>query len=123
MAIAYAERKRIHVWSDTTSTKGLAAFYLREHQVHPQPDAAFSIPFPRSLVKGQEHINTQEMRAVEQVLLHWGNKWRGTILIMHIDNKAVVHGLKNHTIRAGSMNLLWRCLLLATEYDLELEAQ
>ena len=122
-SIAYAERERIRVWSDAASTKGLAAFDLREHQVHPQPDAAFSIPLPRSLVKGQEHINTQEMRAVEQVLLHWGNKWRGKILIMHIDNKAVVHGLKNRTIRGGSINVLRRCLLLATEYDLELEAQ
>ena len=122
-SIAYAERERIRVWSDTASTKGLGAFYLREHQVHPQPDAAFSIPLPRSLVKGQEHINTQEMRAVEQVLLHWGNKWRGTILIMHIDNKAVVHGLKNRTMRGGSMNVLRRCLLLTTEYDVELEAQ
>ena len=60
---------------------------------------------------------------MEQLLLHWGNKWRRTTLIMHIDNKAVVHGLKNRTIRGGSMNVLRRCLLLATEYDLELEVQ
>jgi len=45
------------------------------------------------------------------------------MLVMHIDNKAVVHGLKNRTIRGGSMHVLRRCLLLATEYDLELEAQ
>ena len=97
-SISNAEHEKIRAWSDAASTKGLGAFYLRENQVQPQPDSAFSIPLPRSLLKGQEHINTQEMRAVEQVLLHWGREWRGKMLVMHIDNKAVVHGLKNRTI-------------------------
>ena len=100
-SISNTERERILAWSDTASTKGLGAFYLRQNQLHPQPDSAFSIPLPRSLLKGQEHINTQEMRAVEQVLLHWGREWRGKMLVMHIDNRAVLHGLNNRTIREG----------------------
>ena len=71
-SISNAKHERIREWSDAASTKGLRAFYLRENQLHLQPDTAFSIPLPQSLSKGQEHINTQEMRAVEQVLLHWG---------------------------------------------------
>jgi len=40
---------------------------------------------------------------------------------MHTDNRAVSHGLVNGTIRGASMTVLRWCLLLATEYDLELE--
>jgi len=122
-SIAGTKRKIIRVWSDAASTNGLGAFYLSPNQDKPDPDAAFCIPLPRSLATAREHINTTEMRAVEQVLLHWGSKWRGKILVMHIDNKAVVHALKNQTIRGGSMHVLRRCLLLATEYDLDLEAR
>ena len=43
--------------------------------------------------------------------------------MIHIDNKAVVHGLTNRTIQGGSMEVLRRCLLLSTEFDLDLEAQ
>lgn len=42
---------------------------------------------------------------------------------MHIDNKAVVHGLTNRTIRGASMDVLRQYLLLATEYDLDLQAR
>ena len=38
------------------------------------PGCAFSISLPRYLNKNNEHINTQEMRAVEQALLHWGKE-------------------------------------------------
>jgi len=40
---------------------------------------------------------------------------------MHIDNQAVVHALHNQTIRGASLNVLRRCLLLATDYDIEIE--
>jgi len=63
------------------------------------------------------------MRAVEQVLLHCGADWKGKKLMIDIDNKAVVHGLSNRTIRGGSMQVLQRWLLLATEWDLELDAR
>ena len=63
------------------------------------------------------------MRAVEQVLLDWGREWKGKALIMHVDNRAVVHALANKTIRGASMQVLRRCLLLATEYDLDLHAR
>jgi len=122
-SIAKRKREVIRAWSDAASTKGLGAFYLSENQSYPERDTAFSIPLPASLAKGREHINTQEMRAVEQVLLHWGADWIGKRLIIHIDNRAVVHGLTNRTIRGASMQVLRRCLLLATEFDLDLEAR
>ena len=42
---------------------------------------------------------------------------------MYIDNRAVVHALQNLTIRGATMNMLRRCLLLATQLDLEIDAR
>ena len=91
--------------------------------VHPKPGSAFSIALPLSLTHANEHINMKEMRAVEQALLHCGPRWKGRRVICHVDNCAVFHALENRTIRGASMEVLQRCLLLATEYDLEIEAK
>ena len=88
----------------------------------PRPEAAFAISIPGYLAKVHEHINTQEMRAVEQVLLYWGRQWKGKRLIIHTDNRAVAHALANRSIRGAPMQVLRRTLLLAADYDLELEA-
>jgi len=68
-------------------------------------------------------MNTKEIRVVEQALLYWGNRcqWRGTKVIRHIDNQAVLHALHNQTIWGASMNVLGRCLMLAMDYDLEIQ--
>lgn len=63
------------------------------------------------------------MRAVEQVLLHWGRQWKGKVLLIHVANRAVAHAISNMTIRGASMQVLGQCLLLASEYDLDLEAK
>ena len=63
------------------------------------------------------------MPAVEQVLLYWGSTWRGKQVVMHVDNRAIAHGMLNRTIRGASMEILRRCMLLAAEFDLELDAQ
>lgn len=75
-SIARIQRETIQAWSDAASMKGLGAFYLSQNQSCPPRHAAFSIAFPLSLSKAREYINTQEMRAVEQVLLHWGADWK-----------------------------------------------
>jgi len=41
---------------------------------------------------------------------------------MHIDNRAVALALSNKTIQGASMQVLRRCLLLVTEYDIDIEA-
>lgn len=128
-------RDQVYLWSDAASTKGLGAYYWDErnssgqhgsrnsrHNIpNIQPESAFSISLPRYLVRANEHINTKELRAVEQSLLYWGSRWRGKKIVMHIDNRAVVYGLQNLTMRGGSMDVLRRCLLLATNNDLEIE--
>jgi len=86
-------------------------------------EAAFSISLLNYLTRNKEHINTKEIHAVEQSLLYWGKLWRGTKVVMNIDNQGVVHALENRTIRGATMNLLRRYLLLATDYDLEIEAR
>ena len=42
---------------------------------------------------------------------------------MHIDNRILVHGITNGTIRGATMNVLRRCLLIAAEQDLEIETE
>ena len=44
-------------------------------------------------------------------------------VIAHVDNQAITHGIANRTIRGASMTVLRRCLLIAAEYDLELEGR
>ena len=58
---------------------------------------------------------------VERVLLYLGDQGRGTKVLMPIDNRAVVYGLKNLTIKGNSMKVLRKCLLLAANYDLEIK--
>ena len=116
-------RQTISTWSDTASTKGLGGYYTCETQPLPQPDSVFAIILSNNPTRQREHINTQEMRAVEQVLLYWGRRWRGKRIQIQVDNRAVAYRLAKGTIREASMRVLRRCLLLATEYDLELEPQ
>lgn len=126
------------LWSDASGKKGLGAFYIRPKGAErgeknspnsnpqtriPLPGHAFSISVPRCLNKNNEHINSKEMRALEQVLLHWGKDWRGCKVIMHIDNRAVAYAISNRTIRGASMSILPRYLLIAAECDLEIECQ
>jgi len=63
------------------------------------------------------------MRAVEQALLHWGKIWKGKRVICNVDNRAVFDGLENRTIRGTTINVQRRCLLLATESDLQIDAR
>ena len=126
------------LWSDTSGTKGLSAFCTRPKRAErggksspnsnpktrvPVAGHAFSISLPCYFNKNNEHINTNEMWAVEQALLHRGKDWRGCQVIMHIDNRAVAYGISNRTIRSATMRVLRRCLLIAAEWDLEPECQ
>jgi len=122
-SIAIRVREVVQAWSDAASSEGLGGFFTEPTQNAPQPQSAFSIPLPDYILKAREHINTLEMRAVEQVLLYWGREWKGKLLVIHVDNQAVAYGLANRTIRGAPMRILRRCLLLATEYDLDLEAR
>ena len=135
--IARQEREIVMLWSDAVGTKGLGAFFIDKRQracrpsssahnqdatTQPYSEAAFSIALPKYIMRKREHINIKEMRVVQQSLLYWGKQWRGTKVIMNIDNRAVVHWLQNRTIRGATMNVLRRCLLLATNHNLEIEA-
>jgi len=122
-SIAKRTREVVSAWSDAPSTQGLGAFYISETQTPPLPQSAFAITLPSHLANINEHINTQATSAVEQVLLHWGALWKHKHLIIHTDNQVVAHGLTNETIRGAPMRVLRRCLLLAAEYDLDLEAR
>ena len=119
------KRDIVSLWSDAAGTKRLRAFYTRgiDQYSGPEPDSTFSIPLPSYIVRAREHINTKEMRAVEQALLYWGRRWNHSKVIIHVDNRTVAHGLENQTIQGAPMTILQRCLLLAAEHDLDLEAR
>ena len=99
MSILTRQREQVLTWYDASSTRGLGGFYLRRNESHPVPGAAFSIPLPRHLARSREHINTQEMRSVEQVLLYWGSTWKGKQAVMHVDNR--------HSSRNGKPDNTW----------------
>lgn len=122
-SIALRVREVVEAWSDAASSEGLGGFFIEPTQNTPRPHSAFSIPLPDYILKAREHINTLEMRAVEQVLLYWSREWKGKRLVIHVDNQAVTYGLANGTICGAPMRILRRCLLLATEYDLDIDAR
>ena len=122
-SISNSGRDIVSVWTDVASTKGLGAFFLRSGERSPHSGSAFSIHLPRHLMRAREHINTQEMRAVEQALLYWGKDWSGKKVILNIDNRAVAYGISNRTIRGAPMTVLRRCLMLVAQFDLDLEVQ
>ena len=137
-SILTQRRQIVTMWSAASGSKGLGAYYIlggdKEPRVrnpqsavalahNPMPGMAFSISLPRYITHTCEHINTKEMRAVEQALLHWGKKWQGRKVIVHTHNRAVAYGIANRTNRGGSMVVLRRCLLLAAEHDIEVETE
>ena len=116
-------RRDFRMWTDASGLKGLGGYFQEDERagIHDiQPRAAFMLVLPRHIKRKQEHINSKEMRAVEQGLLRWGGLWKGSRPTLYIDNQAVVHGIKNQTVQGGAVGVLHGCLLLASMYDLEL---
>ena len=122
-SIALGVQEVVQAWSDAASSEGLGGIFIEPTQNTPLPQSAFSIPLPDYILKAREHINILEMRAIEQVLLYWDKGWKGKRLVIHVDNQAVAYVLANRTIRGAPMRILRRCLLIATAYDLDLEAR
>ena len=116
-------RQGFSMWTDASGLKGLGGYYQAEpyHSLlHIRPVEAFMLALPRHIQHREEHINAKEMRAVEEGFLRWGQHWRGCRVTLYIDNQAVVYAIKNRTIRGSTMDILRRCLLLASQNDLEL---
>ena len=137
-SILTQKRRIVTMWSDASGSKGLEAYYIlgrdKEPRVRssqtmvalshkPMPRMAFPISLPRYITPTCEHINTKEMRAVEQALLHWGNNCQGKKVIVDTDNKAVAYGIANRTIPGELRLVLRRCLLLVAKHDIEVETE
>ena len=111
------------MWTDALGLQGLGSYCQAlgcDRQRDIQPAEAFMLALPTHIEHRNEHINTKEMRAVEQGLLRWARLWKGSQVTPHIDNQALVFGIRNHTMRGSTMDVLRRCLLLASQHDLEL---
>jgi hypothetical protein len=111
----------IQVYSDASSLKGLGGYFLcgNETTAELTVEKAFSVALPRHLLQRRptEHINTRELRAVEQCLLHWGHSWAGHSILFHVDNTVALHGINNGTTRGEPMKILRRLLLLAATFQ------
>jgi hypothetical protein len=111
----------IQVYSDASSLKGLGGYFLRGYETTAEltVEKAFSVALPRHLLQRRpaEHINTRELRAVEQCLLHWGHSWAGHSILFHVDNTVALHGINNGTTRGEPMKILRRLLLLAATFQ------
>ena len=57
--------------------KELGAFFTSKKHATTQAEFALYIQLAEIPNRGKEHINTLEMRAVEQALLYWGRSWKG----------------------------------------------
>jgi hypothetical protein len=111
----------IRVYSDASSLKVLGGYFLcgNETTAELTVEKAFSVALPRHLLQRRppEHINTRELRAVEQCLLHWGRSWAGHSILFHVDNTVALHGINNGTTRGEPMKILRRMLLLAATFQ------
>ena len=118
-------RNQVSMWTDAAGSQGIGGYFITGDPGAYCPrklclTQAFALAFPRHIQKKKEHINTKEMRAVEQGLLRWARLWKGTRVNLHIDNQAVVYGIANQSMRGNTMGVLRRCLLLASKWDIEL---
>jgi hypothetical protein len=110
----------IRAFSDASGLKGLGGYFLTADQTTDDlsPEQAFALSLPRAMQQQlagtqPEHINTKEMRAVEQCLYHWGHMWAGHAVVLHVDNTVVLHAINSQTTRGQPMAALRRCLLVA----------
>jgi len=62
--------------------------------------------------RGHQHVRNAP---VEQVVLHRASNYKEKGLVIHVDNRAVANGIDKRTIREASMQVLRRCLLLASQ--------
>ena len=75
------------MWTNTAGLKGLGGYYRADSEVCRRgtaysnletvwPEEEYMVALPSHIALRREHINTKEMRAVEQGILRWGNSWR-----------------------------------------------
>jgi hypothetical protein len=83
------QRRTLHVYTDASGSKGLGG-YFGTHW--------FSVRCPRR--HRNQHIQVKEMLAVVHAILCWGDKFRGTHVVFHVDNEAVYNSITNFSIRS-----------------------
>ncbi|KAF7366908.1 Integrase/recombinase xerD [Mycena sanguinolenta] len=101
------QRPTLHVYTDASGSKGLGG-YFGTHW--------FSMRCPQRHRK--QHIQVKEMLAVVHAVLRWGDRFRGSHVVFHIDNEAVYNSLRNFSIRSTpTMTLLRQFIALACRLD------
>ncbi|CAK5267110.1 unnamed protein product [Mycena citricolor] len=100
-------RPVIHIYTDASGTKGLGGHFGARW---------FAAHFPHRLLS--EHIQVKEMLAVVHAVLCWGEDFRGSHVVFHIDNEAVHATLNSFSIRnVPTMELFRHFLALSCRLD------
>ena len=121
--IIQAHRCRWRLWTDAAGKKGIGVFILPGEGSHMPGYHQVTEFFSARVLFSQrnEHINVKEMVAVHVALKKWGPQLAGCQLIIFCDNTAVVSGLRRKTTRGRLMAVLRKTLLLAAQFDIEID--
>lgn len=106
-------RPTIDVYTDASGSKGLSGHLGKEW---------FSARCPRCLHR--RHIQVKEIFAVLFAILCWGEQFRGTHVVFHVDNDAVFNAIRSKTIKsADTMKLVQHLVALACQLDFSFSSE
>jgi hypothetical protein len=100
------QRRTLHVYTDASGTKGIGGYFGTRW---------FSVRCLRRYRK--QHIQVKEMLAVVHAVLCWGDNFRSTHVIFHIDIEAVHNTNTSFSIRSAPTMNLRQFLALACRLD------
>ena len=116
-SILCQRRRRVLLYTDASSLHGIGGYFVWEGQL------LATLPLEHCFweqPRESRHINTMELFAVLRALRRWAMVWKGCQIVVHIDNEAAAHAIRNGTIRGEGMDTLRALLLLAAQEDLRL---
>lgn len=121
VSILSADRPVITLTTDASTGVGMGGFWVKDEQKLPDQSHSFALETPKFL-KVMKNINILETRAILIALQLWGEQWRGCKLVVYTDNMTAFAALRGQTVSAGAFHTARRILLIAAQYDIEIEA-
>jgi hypothetical protein len=104
-------RNQIHLYTDASGAKGIGAWWSS---------------FPVSARVPRAHrsrlIDWKEAYAVLFAFAKWSPQWRGSLVVVHCDNRIVVSALNSRSVRGPAIDIIQSLFLLLTLDDIEVQA-
>ena len=114
--------KQIQLYMDA-SLLGLGGFFYKIN-ANFWLDCTSSIPQSQAFgvpIFSVSHINIHELEAILLAIEAWGLKWAKSQLILYTDSITAFDGLTHHIFRGAANFILWKILLLATQYNIAIK--